>query len=154
MRSFSNIKKRRAYMTDFLVNNPNITILYFFISIFIMGASAISIFFMYKTIKHNKKRDSDETFLLTITTGLFFLFSALSYVHFQELMDQYAVTNQKVEQYYIIEKVGNNLLFTEKESHPALKDTFSSEIASETDTEYVLLVRHKKVFIPKSDVTQ
>lgn len=107
-------------MTDFLVNNPNITILYFFVSIFIMGASAISIFFMYKTIKHNKKRDSDETFLLTITTGLFFLFSALSYVHFQELMDQYAVTNQKVEQYYIIEKVGNNLLFTEKESHPAL----------------------------------
>ena len=43
-------------MTDFLVNNPNITILYFFVSIFIMGASAISIFFMYKTIKHKKTR--------------------------------------------------------------------------------------------------
>ena len=141
-------------MTEFLINNPNVTIVYFFISILIMGASAIVIFCRYMTIKHNKRKTSAETFFLTIATGLFFLFSALSYVHFQELIDQYTVTNQKVEQYYKIEKVGNNLLFTEKEFHRGKKETISSEIASETDTEYVHLVHHKKVFIPKSDVTQ
>lgn len=60
------------------------------------------------------------------------------------------ISKGNIEQYYEIEKIGDTLLFSEKENYKALKDTFSSNIKEETYSDYVLLVENKKVLIPKS----
>lgn len=62
------------------------------------------------------------------------------------------ISKGNIEQYYNIEKIGDVLLFSEKENYKSLKDTFSSNIKEETYSDYVLLVENKKVLIPKSIV--
>lgn len=62
------------------------------------------------------------------------------------------ISKGNIEQYYNIEKIGDVLLFSEKENYDSLKDTFSSNIKEETYSDYVLLVENKKVLIPKSIV--
>lgn len=62
------------------------------------------------------------------------------------------ISKGNIEQYYNIEKIGDVLLFSEKENYKVLKDTFSSNIKEETYSDYVLLVENKKVLIPKSIV--
>lgn len=62
------------------------------------------------------------------------------------------ISKGNIEQYYNIEKIGDVLLFSEKENYKSLKDTFSSNIKTETYSDYVLLVNNKKVLIPKNIV--
>lgn len=62
------------------------------------------------------------------------------------------ISKGNIEQYYNIEKIGDVLLFSEKENYKSLKDTFSSNIKEETYSDYVLLVNNKKVLIPKNIV--
>lgn len=62
------------------------------------------------------------------------------------------ISKENIEQYYSIEKIGDVLLFSEKENYKSLKDTFSSNIKEETYSDYVLLVENKKVLIPKNIV--
>ena len=62
------------------------------------------------------------------------------------------ISKDNIEQYYNIEKIGDTLLFSEKENYKSLKDTFSSNIKEETYSDYVLVVENKKVLISKSIV--
>ena len=62
------------------------------------------------------------------------------------------ISKGNIEQYYNIEKIGDVLLFSEKGSYKALKDTFLSNVKEETYSDYVLIVENKKVLIPKSIV--
>lgn len=139
-------------MTEFLVHDINWIIVRFSSSIILTITCLLSIVAIYIISKGNELSNVKNK--MVALAGLLFIFSTISYLHFQELIDYYIVSNRKVEQYYTIEKVGNNLLFTEKESHIALKDTLLSEIISETNTEYILILDNKKVIIPKTDVIQ
>lgn len=62
------------------------------------------------------------------------------------------ISKGNIGQYYNIEKDGDTLLFSEKGKYKSLKDTFSSNIQEETDSDYVLVVENKKMSIPKSIV--
>lgn len=88
------------------------------------------------------------TFLLL---GSLFL-SYYIYDSVKGLKELNEISKGNIEQYYNIEKIGDVLLFSEKENYKVLKDTFSSNIKEETYSDYVLLVENKKVLIPKSIV--
>lgn len=62
------------------------------------------------------------------------------------------ISKENIEQYYNIEKIGDVLLFSEKENYKSLEDTFLSNIKEETYSDYVLIVENKKVLIPKTVV--
>lgn len=62
------------------------------------------------------------------------------------------ISKGNIGQYYKIEKDGDTLLFSEKGNYKSLKDTFSSSIQEETDSDYVLIIKNKKELIPKSIV--
>ena len=62
------------------------------------------------------------------------------------------ISKGNIGQYYKIEKDGDTLLFSEKGNYKSLKDTFSSSIQEETDSDYVLIIENKKELIPKSIV--
>lgn len=83
--------------------------------------------------------------------GLLFL-SYYIYDSIKGLKELNEISKENVGQYYSIEKIGDTLLFSEKGSYKSLKDTFSSNIKEETDSDYVLVVENKKVLIPKSIV--
>lgn len=74
------------------------------------------------------------------------------YDSLQRISELNEISKENIEQYYNIEKVGDTLLFSEKENYKALKDTFLSNIKEETYSDYVLIVNNKKVLIPKSIV--
>lgn len=62
------------------------------------------------------------------------------------------ISKGNIEQYYNVEKAGDTLLFSEKGNYKSLKDTFSSNIKEETDSDYILVINNKKVLIPKNIV--
>ena len=74
------------------------------------------------------------------------------YDSFMGIAELNEISKENIEQYYNIEKVGDVLLFSEKESYKSLEDTFLSNIKEETYSDYVLIVNNKKVLIPKSIV--
>jgi len=86
-----------------------------------------------------------------LSLGLLF-FSYYIYDSFKGLNELNEISKENIEQYYSIEKIGDVLLFSEKENYKSLKDTFSSNIKEETYSDYVLLVNNKKVLIPKNIV--
>lgn len=88
------------------------------------------------------------TFLLL---GSLFL-SYCIYDSIKGLRELNEISKENIEQYYNIEKIGDTLLFSEKGNYKALKDTFSSNIKDETDSDYILLIDSKKVLIPKAIV--
>lgn len=86
-----------------------------------------------------------------LSLGLLF-FSYYIYDSFKGLNELNEISKENIEQYYSIEKIGDVLLFSEKENYKSLKDTFSSNIKEETYSDYVLIVNNKKVLIPKNIV--
>lgn len=62
------------------------------------------------------------------------------------------ISKDNIEQYYNIEKIGDTLLFSKKGNYKTLEDTFSSNIKTETYSDYVLIANNKKVLIPKNIV--
>ena len=86
-----------------------------------------------------------------LSLGLLFL-SYYIYDSIKGLKELNEISKENVGQYYNIEKIGDTLLFSEKGSYKALKDTFLSNIKTETYSDYVLIVNNKKVLIPKNIV--
>lgn len=74
------------------------------------------------------------------------------YDSLQRISELNEISKENIEQYYDIEKIGDTLLFSEKGNYKALKDTFLSNIKTETYSDYVLIVNNKKVLIPKNIV--
>lgn len=140
-------------MPTFLLHNYNLNLFYFLVSIIILTMCIPAYWMIIDTIHYNKKVSKIDVILTTIITCILLIFTYTSYNNYQTLQDYKVIKNHNIEQYYTVEKVGNSLLFTEKEDHPALIDKISFEIKDETDTEYILLINNKKESIKKSDIS-
>lgn len=139
-------------MPTFLLHNYNLNLFYFLVSIIILTMCIPAYWMIIDTIHYNKKVSKIDVILTTIITCILLIFTYTSYNNYQTLQDYKVIKNHNIEQYYTVEKVGNSLLFTEKEDHPALIDKISFENKDETDTEYILLINNKKESIKKSDI--
>ena len=99
-----------------------------------------------------KREGFDDKFFL----GLFLLgtlfFGFWSYQAFVDIKNYNEISKGKVEEYYNIEKVGKILVFEVKKDSNLLKNHFSSTIEEETDSEYILVAKDRKVSIPKNVV--
>ena len=140
-------------MPSFLFHNYNLNLFYFLLSIIIMTMCIPAYWMIIDTINYNKQVYKIDVILTTIITCILFIFTYTSYNTYQTLQDYKLVKNHNIEQHYTVEKLGNILLFTEKDSHPSLMDKVSLDIKDETENEYILLIDNKKESIKKSDIS-
>lgn len=140
-------------MPTFLLHNYNLNLFYFLVSIIILTMCIPAYWMIIDTIHYNKKVSKIDVILTTIITCILLIFTYTSYNNYHTLQDYKVIKKQTIVQYYQIEKVGNSLLFTEKEDHPALINSLSLEIKEENESEYILLIDNKKESIKKSDIS-